>query len=104
MHSTFTTKGTKESKRRSVKLTPTASAKAKPQNIQKTYSTGNTSAPPRLCEKPTQHIHHKRNKRKQKAKRKITPVAFAKAQRSKNTKNNHSKPVTFASFAPLREI
>jgi len=66
-----------------VKLTPTAPAKAKPQNTKSKHRKHKTSAPPRLCEKLAQHIHHKRNKRKQKAKREITHPAFAQAQRSK---------------------
>jgi len=59
---------------------------------------GIASATQRLCEKHTQHIHHKRNKRKHKAKRRLTHTAFAQAQRSKTHRINTENP------QPLRAL
>jgi len=67
------------------KLTHPASAKAKPQNTQYKYRTGKTSAPPRLCEKPTQRTFTtKETKEGKRRSVELTPAAFAKAQRSKH--------------------
>jgi len=63
-----------------------ASAKAQPQKTQHKHRTGKTSAPPRLCEKPTQRTFTtKETKEIKRRSVKLTHPAFAKAQRLKHT-------------------